>query len=48
MRKNYIVPQVEAIQLSCEEIMDTIGIIRHSGGTNSGQQGGFTDENQIG
>ena len=41
MRKNYIVPQSEVMQLSSEVIMDVIGIVHHSGG------GGF-DEGEIG
>ena len=43
MRKVYIAPQMEAIQLSSETIMDTIGIVHHSGGK-SGGKGGFIEE----
>ena len=44
MRKNYIVPQSEVMQLSSEMIMDTIGIVHHSGGSNSGGSGGFSED----
>lgn len=42
MQKNYIAPQTEVMQLSSEVIMDTIGVVHHSGGG-----GGFTDEQTI-
>jgi len=32
MRKNYIVPRIEVLQFSSEGIMDSIGIVHHSGG----------------
>lgn len=41
MRKNYMVPQSEVMQLSSEVIMDIINVVHHSGG-----DGGF-DESDI-
>lgn len=46
MQKNYIAPQTEVILLSSEEIMDSISVIRHSGGSGGGSNG-FDDENAI-
>ncbi len=43
MRKVYITPQVEVMQLTSEELMDSIGIVHHSGGG----PGGFDDEHII-
>jgi hypothetical protein len=34
------------MQLNSETIMDSISIVRHSGGANTGGQGGF-DESEI-
>ena len=42
MQKKYIAPQMEVMQLSSEVIMDSIGIVHHSGGG-----GGFNDESEI-
>ena len=42
MKKNYIVPQMEVMQLSSQVIMDTINVINHSGGG-----GGFDESNII-
>ena len=44
MQKNYIAPQIEVMQLSSEVIMDTIGIVHHSGG---GAGGSGFDESTI-
>ncbi len=44
MRKNYIVPQSEVMLFSSEMIMDSIGIVHHSGGSNSGGSGGFPED----
>ena len=38
MNKNYIVPQIEVMKLSSEDIMDSISIVHHSGG-GSGKSG---------
>ena len=46
MRKNYIAPQVEAVQLGSTLMQDAINIVHHSGGSNGGSGGGF-DESQI-
>ena len=46
MRKEYIMPQVEVLPISSEVIMDSIGIVHHSGGSSSGDGGGF-GESQI-
>lgn len=43
MKKEYIVPQVEVMQLSSQIIMDTINVINHSGGG----PGGFDESNII-
>lgn len=32
MNKNYMTPQTEVMQLSSQVIMDSIGIVHHSGG----------------
>ena len=45
MKKNYIAPQVEAMQLSSQVIMDSINIVRHSGGGNGSS--GFDEDNII-
>ncbi len=42
MQKMYIAPQTEVMQLNSETIMDSISIVRHSGGG-----GGFKDESEI-
>ena len=42
MRKVYIAPQMEVMQFSSEVIMDSIGIVHHSGGG-----GGFDEESEI-
>jgi hypothetical protein len=44
MNKNYIVPQIEVMKLSSEDIMDSISIVHHSGG-GSGKSG--FDEGEI-
>ena len=44
MQKNYIAPQTEVMQFGSELMQDTIGIIHHSGGTNTGNQGSFLEE----
>ncbi len=44
MRKNYIAPQTEVMQYG-SELMQSIGIIRHSGG--STDTGGFDDPSEI-
>ena len=44
MNKNYIVPQIEVMKLSSEDIMDSISIDHHSGG-GSGKSG--FDEGEI-
>ena len=46
MQKTYTVPQTEVMQLNGNSIMDSIGIVRHSGGTNTGGKSGF-DESEI-
>ena len=46
MRKNYIVPQTEAMQFGSSLMQDSMSIIHHSGG--GGNQGsGFDDEHTI-
>lgn len=42
MSKKYIVPQTEVTLISSQVIMDSISIVRHSGGG-----GGFNDESEI-
>ena len=42
MSKKYIVPQTEVTQISSQVIMDSISIVRHSGGG-----GGFNDESEV-
>jgi hypothetical protein len=42
MRKVYIAPQMEVMQFSSEVIMDSIGIVHHSGGG-----GGFGEGSEI-
>lgn len=42
MRKNYIIPKSEVVQLSSEVIMDIINVVHHSGGG-----GGFGEDDII-
>lgn len=46
MRKNYIVPQMEVMQLSAKLMQDNMAITHHSGGGGTGSSSGF-DESQI-
>jgi len=41
MKKNYIAPQAEVMQINASLMQDSMNVINHSGG------GGFTDENMI-
>ena len=43
MRNDYIKPQTEILNVTSEVIMDSIAIVHHSGGRNSGTSG-FTED----
>ena len=45
MKRVYINPQTQALQfISRSETMQTIGIVHHSGGTNTGGKSGFPED----
>ena len=46
MRKNYIVPQIELMQLSAKLMQDNMAIVHHSGGS-TGSGSGFDESNII-
>lgn len=46
MNKNYIAPQTEVMQLGTTLMQDTISLMHHSGGSNSGTNG-FTEDQII-
>ena len=44
MNKNYIAPQTEVMQISSQVIMDSIGIVHHSGGGGNNPSGFSEDQ----